>query len=252
MIKIKDEILNRIIKESIDNVLNEKYYRYSKTNNSPLIPILEKSNAKRLIDKHTKDGYAILSASRGFSDFGLDDTNINDIRKHNEFNNQRTKSLIKDIEDKGFSYTPLYGGFIENQGADNEEEVYEQSVIVYPYICDKETHKCVYAFDELYQFALEMCAKHNQDSVLIKAPNKNPQYINQNGEIEMTFTGKPIFNDISQRYFSDLHKNTNKKINNNTRPTRFTFTESYISQIPQSYSESHIRYLNGEKFLTKK
>ena len=58
--KIKETKLREIIKDSIKKALNEKYYTYTETNKSPLIPILEKSNAKRLIDKHTKDGCVIL------------------------------------------------------------------------------------------------------------------------------------------------------------------------------------------------
>lgn len=242
--KIKETKLIEIIKDSIKKALNEKYYTYTETNKSPLIPILEKSNAKRLIDKHTKDGYVILSASRGFYDFNLDQDNFSDIQKHNAINNKRTKELVKDIQNANFSYTLSYGGFIENMNKDNPEEVYEQSVIVYPYKKDG-----TYNFEELYDFALEMCKKYGQDSILVKEPNENAKYVKQDGSIDFSFDGDMKFNDISQKFFTDLHKNTNKKIKKDSRPTRFTFTESYISQIPQSYGERHNRYLKGEIFL---
>ena len=236
--------MREIIKESIEKVLNEKYYVYTKTNKSPLIPILENSDARRLIDKHTKDGYVILSASRGFNDFGLDKYNPVDVQKHNAINNKRTKELIKDIQEHNFSYTPSYGGFIEDKDTEKEEEVYEQSVIVYPYKKDGS-----YNFDELYTFALEMAKKFNQDSILVKVPNSTPKYVKQDGSIDFEFNGDTTFNDISQQYFTDLHKNTSKKIKDGSRATRFSFTESYISQRPQSYGERHTRYLKGEIFL---
>lgn len=226
---------------------NIKCYALTETNNTLPVPILEKSNAKRLIDKHTKDGYVILSACRGFEDFNLDSSDDNDICKHNTINNKRTKELIADIQQRKFSYTPAYGGFIENNGDSNSEEVYEQSVIVYPYKKDN-----TYNFDELYEFALEMCKKYNQDSVLIKQPNDLPKYVKQDGIVDFVFNGEPTFNDVSKTYFTDLHKNTSGKIKSSGKPTRFSFTESYVSQIPQSYSESHTRYLNGEIFITKK
>ena len=168
--------MNKKNKEEKIQENNIKCYALTETNNTLPVPILEKSNAKRLIDKHTKDGYVILSACRGFEDFNLDSSDDNDICKHNTINNKRTKELIADIQQRNFSYTPAYGGFIENNGDSNSEEVYEQSVIVYPYKKDN-----TYNFDELYEFALEMCKKYNQDSVLIKQPNDLPKYVKQDG-----------------------------------------------------------------------
>ena len=79
-----------------------------------------------------------------------------------------------------------------------------------------------------------------------------PKYVKQDGIVYFVFNGEPTFNDVSKTYFTDLHKNTSGKIKSSGKPTRFSFTESYVSQIPQSYSESHTRYLNGEIFITKK
>ena len=68
----------------------------------------------------------------------------------------------------------------------------------------------------------------------------------------MEFSGNTSFNDFSQEYFTDLHKNTDKYAkDNNRKPTRFSYVESYINPAPQCYSERHIRSLNGEIFLTE-
>ena len=39
--------------------------------------------------------------------------------------------MIEQIKQSGYSYTPVYGGFIENIGTDNEQNVYERSFVIY-------------------------------------------------------------------------------------------------------------------------
>ena len=104
-------------------------------------------------------------------------------------------------------------------------------------------------FGDLYKFGLEMCRKYNQDSFLVQAPNENPKYVTQDGSVDFEFSGGKVFNDISQEYFTDLHKNTHKNGDiSNRKPTRFSFTEAYVNPKPQCYSERHSRWLNGEVF----
>ena len=139
-----------------------------------------------------------------------------------------------------------YGGFIENKGTDKETNVYERSVVVYAEKRDGTANP-----EELFNFAIEECNKFNQDSVLIKMPNDVPKYYKKNGDIDMTFPNDIKFNDLSQIYFTDLHKNTERKMKQGSKPTRFSFTESYIAPKPQCYSEGHIRYMRGERFLQR-
>jgi hypothetical protein len=153
--------------------------------------------------------------------------------------------MIDDIKKSGFSYTPTYGGFIENLGSDNETTVYERSFIIYNK--DKNGKNC--NFNDLYKLGLELCKKYNQDSFLVQAPNENPKYIKKDGSLDFEFNGGKVFNDVSQEYFTDLHKNTHKGGDiTNRKPTRFSFTEAYINPKPQCYSERHVRWLNGEVF----
>lgn len=213
-------------------------------NKSPMVSLNE-LNAKSLIDKHSKNGYVIVSPCRGYNDFGLNPNT--DKEKLANINNKRIKDLIDLIKQSGFSYTPVYGGFIENQGEENEESVYERSFIIYPFTKKGELKD----FNILYNFAIEMAKMFNQDSVLIKAPNTNAKYVKQNGETDFEFGDNISFNDLSQTYFTDLHKNTNKFNNIEKRtPTRFSFTECYINPSPQSLNESHTRWLNNEIFIS--
>lgn len=220
-----------------------KEIRGNTNNNAPLVSLNE-INAKSLITKHSKNGYVIISPCRGYNEFNLNPNT--DKEKLSAINNKRAKELIELIKESGFSYTPVYGGFIENQGEDNEENVYERSFIVYPY--DKKGN--LKDFSLLYNFAISMAIRFNQDSVLIKEPNKNAKYIKQNGDTDFEFGNGISFNDLNQTYFTDLHKNTNKFNDMDKRtPTRFSFVECYINPAPQSLNESHIRWLNNEIFL---
>lgn len=223
-------------------------YRPQTTNNGKLISINE-VNAKSLLDRHSENGFIAISPCRGFSDFNIDPNEPNAQQKLAEINNQRIKECISLIKQSGFSYTPVYGGFIENQGTENEQNVYERSFIVY----NNKRGGMSGDFNELYNFGIELARKYNQDAILVKAPGEPPRYITQNGDIDMEFSGKTTFNDLSQEYFTDLHKNTDKfKDVDKRKPTRFSYVESYINPGPQCYSESHTRYLNGEIFIPYK
>lgn len=232
------------LNETIDSLVRKIPSFYEGTNNRSLPVPLSETNAQRLINRHSDNGYIIISACRGWSDFGLDPDNLADKETLNYKNKIRTKSLQNDIQSFGFSYTPCYGGFVENLGTENEDTVYEKSFIVYARKKDGSVD-----FDLLKRFGLDMCDKYNQDSVLIKTPGDMPAYYNRNGGIECQFDGDIAFNDITKTYFTDLYKNTQKGIRNGSKPTRFSFTETFIAPKPQCYSEGHIRFMRGEIFL---
>lgn len=227
------------------NFLTECYSE--KTSNKADLVSLNEVNAKSLIDRHTADGYVIISPCRGGADFGLDPNDPTQKEKLAYINNQRVKELVGILKQADFSYTPTYGGFIENQGTPNEENVYERSFVVYNHHKDGS----VGDFEELRQFALDMAKKYNQDSVLIQEPNGKPQYVKQDGEVDFGFDGDVAFNDLSQEYFTDLHKNSHKTMRDGSRPTRFSFLESYINPAPQCYGERISRAKMGEIFLSK-
>ena len=227
------------------NFLNECYSE--KTGNKGDLVSLNEVNARSLIDRHSADGYVIISPCRGGDDFGLDPNDPRQREMLADINHKRVKEFVDILKRTDFSYTPTYGGFIENQGTPNEENVYERSFVVYNHHKDGS----VGDFNELYQFALDMARKYNQDSVLIQAPNGKPQYVKQNGEVDFAFDGDVAFNDLSQEYFTDLHKNSHKTMGDDSSPTRFSFLESYINPAPQCYGERVSRARNGEIFLTR-
>ena len=230
-----------------ENVINENFlkdFRPKTTNKAKLVSINE-TNAKRLLDRHTKDGYIIISPCRGFADFDLNPET--DGEKLAAITNKRVKELYNRIKERGFSFTPCYGGFIENKGEDSEQNVYEKSFIVYPTTRTGEPID----FEELEAFAIEMAKKYNQDAVLVARPGEAPRYLNQGGEVDMEFGGDVTFNDASKEYFTDLHKNTHKS-GLEGKPTRFSFNEIYINPGPQDLSEAVIRNRNGEIFIPYK
>ena len=232
---------NKSVKEN--NFLWE--FRPHTTNNGKLVSINE-VNVKSMLDRHSENGFIAISPCRGYADFDIDPSEPDAQQKLAEINNKRIKECISLIKASGFSYTPVYSGFIENQGTDDEQNVYERSFIVYNNKKDGEAPD----FKELYDFGIELARKYNQDSVLVKAPGEPPRYITQNGDVDMEFSGKTSFNDLSQEYFTDMHKNTDKFGNiSNRRPTRFSYVESYINPAPQCLNEAHVRALNGEIFI---
>lgn len=189
-----------------NNFLHE--FRPHTTNNAKLVNINE-LNAKSLIDRHSKNGYIIISPCRCCDDFGLDEKNPKDKIEHNRINNLRIKELIDLIKNTNYSYTPTYGGFIENKGTPNEQSVYERSFIIYNH--DKQGNDC--NMEDLVAFGLKLAQKYNQDSFLVKEPNEPPKYITKNGDVEHKFSNNVSFNDFSKIYFTDLHKNTHKYAN---------------------------------------
>lgn len=217
-----------------------KIFRPFSNNNAPMVAITE-ANAKKLLDKHTKSGYIIVSASRGGNDFGLDTSNQSDLMKLNQINNERTKNLYKDIITNNLSFTPIFGGYVENKGTSDEEYVYEKSFIIYA----KDRQGKTVPFDTLEKFGKSICEKYNQDEILVCPPDGKPHYENKNGDISMQFDGEAIFNDISQQYFSDLHKNTHKK-GLSGKATRFSFNEIYLNPSAQCLSEHTTRARLGE------
>lgn len=238
-----DKNNSETIHEVVGNFLNE--YRSGTRNNANLVSINE-NKIKRMITTHSDNGYIVISPCRGGSDFGIvPTTNQHESDKLAHINKERVKEMINDIKQSGFSYTPTYGGFIENLGTKNETHVYERSFIVY----NKDKKGNNRDFKDLFDFGMAMCKKYNQDSFLVQAPNDTPKYIKQDGNVDFEFSGGKVFNDVSQEYFTDLHKNTDKNGDISSRkPTRFSFTEAYVNPKPQCSSERHVRWANGEVF----
>jgi hypothetical protein len=232
-------------KQTKKNFIHE--YKPDTCNNAGLVPINE-LNAKTMLQRHGESGFIVISPCRGYADFNLNPTDKTAKQKLSEINNDRIRKMISQIKASGYSYTPVYGGFIENIGTEDEENVYERSFVVY----NKKRDGSEGDMNDLVKFGQALAKQYNQDSFLVKANGQKPKYITKDGNIDMEFSGNTSFNDFSQEYFTDLHKNTEKYSNvSNRKPTRFSYTESYINPGPQCYSERHVRSLNGEVFLSE-
>ena len=133
--KITESKLKEMVEKEIKNYLGD--LRDGSKNNQPLRPLTETS-AMHLVNSHAKNGYIIISPCR------------HDVTPQE--NKRRIREIIKQIKDSNFSYTPVYGGFIENKGTPNEREVVERSFVIYNY--DKEGNP--QDIERLYKFGIDL------------------------------------------------------------------------------------------------
>ena len=212
------------------NFLKEMFNYES--NNSPM-PLLTEITVNRLLGKHYNSGFAIVSASRS--------------ENTNQENNQLTKELFLKLKNNPYSYIPVFGGFIENKGSENEQHVYEKSFLILNY--NKKGEEL--PFQDLKNFALEICSEYNQESVVLKSPDGNPKTLTRNGEVDIEFSGDIKINDLTQEYFTSFVKtrNVDKDNQDKRKQSRLTFEGVYINPPPASYPERYARYLSGEIFI---
>ena len=91
-------------------------------------------------------------------------------------NNKRTKQLEDDIVHEGYSFKNALGGYTY-EGADGYTQ--EKSFVVFNYLRNGEPGD----FDELEDFALRMCKKYEQQSVLIARRDEVPVYKDRYGNV---------------------------------------------------------------------
>lgn len=271
----------KVINEST-NFVSE--FGYS-TDNGGNIRKIDEETLNRIIGHHDASGYAILSACR--SRFFKDDENevprdvyneedapkdsifITSMNEYNKYknsnatlavadanlvsgqklsaiNNRRTIILKNKIIKSNMSFIPVYGGYKE---IGSNVTSYEKSFIVFNF--DRKGNK--FDNDYLVNNAIQLGKEFDQDSVLIKLPNKSPKYIitdpnNMNfGETDFEFSGDYTLNDITQEYFTALKKIKNDS-NSVGKPQRFTFEGVYINPSPRSVHEATRRHHMNELF----
>lgn len=165
------------------------YYNILYNNKEPRL--LTEATINRILTKHSDSGFIIFSANR-----------TDKIKKENDKN---TKSLIADIRKSGYSYFPVYCGY---NGTDCVIYKYEPSFFITNY----KGKTLQDNFDDLFDLAVKICNKYDQYSVLVKAPNDVPKYIDRNGEVvgKEKQNGKVSINRIEQEYFTVLYKKDTK------------------------------------------
>lgn len=218
------------------NRLDEIYNTYGRH----YIPLTE-ANLNRIIKGHDSTGYGVLSASRA---------NLS-----KEENDKRTKELKSKINSLGYSHVPVLGGYREEG---EPKASLEKSLIVYPYNLKTKEYADLNKFkDDL----VELGKHYNQDTVMIKEPDKNPTYIRcADRQADMEFDDGYTTNDTEEPFFTALKKWSDSSLNrknhdwNKGKPQRFTLKsnavfEAYIDQQPMSItSEVPPRYALGELF----
>ena len=180
----------------------------------------------QLLDKHSENGYIIVSLCNDEDDC---------VRK-----------LITILKKSPWSYMPVYGGFIENKGKENETVVYEKSFMIFNYDKKGNPNK----LDDLFNFGIELSKKFNQDSFLYHEPGKKPTYYKYGKHISV-FSDKMKFNDYAEMYFTGLHQNTHEYSGIPAKVTRFKFIGCYANPKPQVVCTRFMRDKAGEIFLGK-
>ena len=201
-------------------------YRVNVFDNSFRFMVADKQNKiLSVYGKYEKNGMIILSASRN--------------ENSPEENKKAAIELQKDIRSKNLGYVSTLGGFEEkdlNTGL--PVKVTELSFIV-PY------NAAVISQEDFFDFAVEMCKKYNQDSVLIQVPWYNdgiPTYIDKNGNDD--------FKLDPNKHLADPEKDTYyTKIKGTNRSFKFGDSKKKIYfgiHVPGSLADAYRIKMSGE------
>lgn len=165
---------------------------------------LDDSSITRVLN-HSKNGMMIISAF---------------IPRYNiKENINRSKQLENDIRSKGLGFISSLGGYkYENEDEENLS-VDELSYIVPFNKNSNMTEK------EFIEFAIELCKKYNQESVLVSGfeqlENGNPVYLDKNANVNLIFHKTEVLNGTeTETYYTKL-----KKRSQNNKG--FTFKDRY-------------------------
>lgn len=167
------------------------------------------------VKQHNDRGLMMISACRSFEAENPNSiATEQDIIEQDKVNKANTKKLASDIRSHGLGYIRTVGGYGE-ETEDGVVDVVEASFLV-PYMPEK------MSWDEFESVARKLCAKYNQDSVLIKKPDSDEySYVDRNGSVLDTFNG--FKEDNLAQYFSYLLKGSDR----GTKWTYFNTNENF-------------------------
>lgn len=150
----------------------------------------EKSSLERMVGKHGKTGYIIVSACTP--------------RNTYDENELATKRLEQEIIRSEYPYKRVYGGY-HNPETDIECN-YETSFYIYNYRYNDETGKyAVGDFNDLMELGKKWCEEFGQDSVMVVKPNEAAIYIDSSGRKKNSRESKKIWkNDYTRENFTSL------------------------------------------------
>lgn len=161
--------------------------------------ILNENELSRFLEYHSPNGFAIISASRH--------------ENTSKINKEKTNELKNILKKSQFSYKFVIGGYKEDvlendKPTGKKRTVKEDSFIIYNKTKNGEIPKK----NKLFKFALNLCNKFEQDSILYSENGDKPRYYKQNGEIDSSFNNKKYtINDVNAEYFTQFdHKKSIK------------------------------------------
>ena len=168
-------------------------------------------------------------------------------------NNKRTKELEDCIVQEGYSFKNALGGYTY-EGADGYTK--EKSFVVFNYMRNGEPGD----FDELEDFALRMCKKFDQQSVLIARRDEVPVYKDRNGNlvsnpgrssrnVSVNMKNPPAYTSFkTAKGYSEKDKNgkvTRKEYNLPDRYTTMDIAFNSFVRTLKKYGITHLGIVNS-------
>lgn len=218
--------IKQFINENVftEHNVMEEYFDIKSNTHSP--SIINEETVNRILDKHAKHGFVIVSANRSDKD--------------KKTNNENAKKCIAKIRKSGYSYFPVYGGYHDKDN--NVKDSYELSF----FITNFKGKEAQEDFEPLKKLAIELCKDFDQDSVLVTEPNGKPQYIDRDGKVVgKDDGGVTSINRIEKEFFTALYKKTDGT-------NRFTYSmefEMCVNPQPCTLNERYRRTQNCEIIL---
>ena len=190
---------------------------------------------------HGKNGMIVVSACRSSVDEPGGDRSLRpefeewarangrtDAGAERDFLAWRNKRADKELRDElrksGYSFTPVYGGYHDKEGA--LDDSYEKSYAVYAHgrggTADRKE------WGRLRRYAADLCGRYKQDSVYVQAPDSAPEYIGPDGKTVSARSSLDFkFNDDSQEFFTTARRQ---------RTTRQDRTTGGLKTTPQKFT----------------
>lgn len=215
------ELRKRIIEEL--NILS---------NMSTLVNI-EESSLNRILSYHNKNGFIVMSSDRDEST--------------TEENNAKFRDLKKEVANSGYSFIPVFGGYVENLETPDAVDVVEKGLL----ITNNNTKDVDGDFQKLLILGKRLSGKYNQESFMVIEPGNTTEsyWMTPDGEIQNRLNSITQ-NDFTQRYFTQISKNKRRYDTNNFNnqvDRRFSY---YIPKEPSGVQEARRRF--GEHFYNLK
>jgi len=202
--------------------------------------LLDEVHFSRVMTKYFDKGFIIVSAERTCEAEKGRKCSAKEMEHQQWTNKQNDKDIHWDFTRAKFGFVPVYGGYREKVSApDGTESFVAEPVIEKSYIVPN-NHENI---EDIKKLGMFLCKKYNQDSFLFKPPNAEDTkayFVDRNGGVIDTFTGKTI-SDMTQQYYTHLRKENPVK--------RFSFKEwiHYVPESPDGATAARERY--GEIFI---